>query len=65
MNVICPKCLTEACVTVDVNDGDTLGCPECNEEYSLGDVAAMLTSWGKILPWLKSHPARTPAEVPA
>jgi transcription elongation factor Elf1 len=60
MTVTCPKCLAEACVTVDVEDGDTLRCPECEESYSLADVVSVIQSWSKVLPWLLSHPARTP-----
>lgn len=56
--VVCPKCMAEASVKLDVNDGDTLSCPECEEEYSLSDVEAVVESWAALLPWLKAHPAR-------
>lgn len=59
MNVICPKCLEEAAVTLDLNDGDTLHCPECDEEYTVAAVRGLVDSWAKLLPWLEAHPART------
>ncbi|HYH64780.1 MAG TPA: hypothetical protein VD866_08820 [Urbifossiella sp.] len=59
MNVICPKCLKDETVTVDVNDGDTLHCNGCDEEFTVGDVRGLVDSWAKVLPWLEAHPART------
>lgn len=58
MNVTCPKCLSEASVRLDVSDGDTLTCADCNEEYTVADVEAVIESWSRLLPWIKSHPAR-------
>ncbi|VTU02456.1 unnamed protein product [Gemmataceae bacterium] len=58
--VTCPKCLSEAAVSLDLDDGDTLRCPECDEAYSVAEVVAVIQSWSKLLPWLLSHPARTP-----
>lgn len=60
MNVMCPKCLSETCVKLDVTDGDTLSCPDCEEEYTVADVEALVESWGRLLPWIRSHPARLP-----
>lgn len=56
-SVVCPKCMAEASITLDVNDGDTLRCLDCEEEYSLSDVEAVVESWARLLPWLKAHPA--------
>lgn len=58
MSLICPRCLEEQCVKLDLADGDTLTCPGCDEEYSLATVEALVEGWAKILPWLKQHPAR-------
>ncbi|WP_439624038.1 hypothetical protein [Gemmata sp.] len=60
MMVTCPKCLDEANVTVDLDDGDTLRCQECEEVYSVADVEAVVACWAKLLPWLRAHPARVP-----
>ena len=63
--VICPKCLDgDAAVRLDLNDGDTLTCAGCEEEYSLDAVRELVAGWAKLLPWLDAHPARqTAAEV--
>ena len=61
MNTMCPKCLCEdATVALDISDGDTLRCRDCDEEYTLGDIEALVASWGRLLPWLRAHPARQP-----
>jgi hypothetical protein len=61
MKTICPKCMEESAICVDLADGDTLTCAECDEEYSLGAVIDLVESWGRLLPWLRSHPARAAA----
>ena len=63
MNVICPRCLCSSAITLDVTDGDSLHCPECDEDYTLTDVVELVESWGKVLPWLMAHPARVEAAV--
>lgn len=65
MTLICPKCLTDACITLDLDDGDTLRCNDCEEEYTVEDVSALVESWSKLLPWIKQHPARVPQSQPA
>lgn len=65
MPVTCPKCLSEAAVSLDLDDGDTLRCPECDETYSVAEVEAVVASWARLLPWLKAHPARSPECGPA
>lgn len=59
MNAICPKCLADETIRVDVNDGDTLTCAGCDEEFTVSDLETLFESWATLLPWLKSHPART------
>lgn len=60
MSPICPKCLVASAIKVNIEDGDTITCPECEEEFSLNDVIEMIESWKGLLPWLKSHPSRKP-----
>lgn len=60
MSPICPKCFEETSIKVNIEDGDTLECPNCEEEFSLSNVIDMIESWKGLLPWLKSHPARQP-----
>ena len=59
METMCPRCLERnATVTLDLADGDTLHCNDCDEEFTVADVEALVESWSKLLPWLKQHPAR-------
>ena len=63
MNLICPRCLNHAVIRLEVGDGDTLTCAECEEEFSLTDVVNMVESWKPLLPWLCAHPARVEASA--
>lgn len=59
MTVTCPKCLVDGShVTVDLDDGDTLRCQDCEEQYTVAEIEAIVVSWSKLLPWLKAHPSR-------
>jgi hypothetical protein len=58
MFLVCPKCTVKGVIRLDLDDGDTLTCMECDEGFSFNDVKAMIASWGPIIPWLDSHPAR-------
>ncbi len=60
MNLICPRCMSEAVVRLDLDDGDTLTCHECDESYTVAEVDALVAGWTRLLPWLLTHPARTP-----
>lgn len=63
MSVVCPKCLSESQVAVNVEDGESLYCPECEENYTVTEVRELLDSWKAILPWLEAHPARAEAAL--
>jgi hypothetical protein len=68
MTLPCPCCLADAAIQLNLLDGDTLTCPDCDEEFTVDYIDSLITvvgSWGKILPWLLSHPARVkePAAV--
>jgi len=58
-NLVCPKCGEAATVRVDVLGGDSCRCDGCEEEYTIADVRALVASWGPLLAWLDSHPAKT------
>lgn len=59
-DLICPRCMTASAIRLDLADGDTLHCPECEEEFTVADVESLVNCWSRLLPWLKSHPARVP-----
>ena len=58
MNLTCPRCMCEACIKLDLADGETMSCPDCNEEITVSDIESLIEGWSKILPWLRAHPAR-------
>lgn len=58
MDVVCIRCGDATNVTVDLDDGDTLRCQECEESFTVGEVEAVVECWAKLLPWLRLHPAR-------
>lgn len=60
MNLICPKCLDAAVISLDLDDGDQLTCRNCEESYTVADVVCIVESWSKMLPWLLKCPAREP-----
>lgn len=60
--VICPKCGEAAEVVVNVADGEACACSGCGEAYTVADVRAIIASWGPLLAWLDSHPAKAGAK---
>ena len=58
MELQCIRCGEDAVIRLDLNDGDTMSCSECEKEFTVSDVEEVLACWGAILPWIKSHPAR-------
>lgn len=58
MTTICPKCMEDVCIRVNVHDGDTLTCDNCDEEYTVAAIDELIESWKPLLAWLKAHPAR-------
>lgn len=63
MDLPCIKCGVANNVTLNLTDGDTVYCSDCNTEYSVGDVREVIAAWGPILKWVESHPARQPEAV--
>lgn len=59
MDLTCIKCGEVAAIRLDLTDGDTMTCPDCDGEFTVGDIEALIDQWGAVLPWLRSHPART------
>jgi hypothetical protein len=60
MELTCIKCGAEAEIHFNLADGDTCHCPECDADFTIDEVESLIEQWGKILPWLKQHPARKP-----
>lgn len=57
----CPRCLTATSVRLDLDDGETLTCPDCEETFTVGNIQSIIESWTRVLPWLLTHPGRAVA----
>jgi hypothetical protein len=47
-------------VRVDLDDGRTMTCTECEDEFTVDDVLEVIGTWQVLLSWLETHPARQP-----
>ena len=65
MKTICPKCLNDETIRVNLDDGETLTCTGCDEEFTADDLRELVASWLPLLAWLDSHPARAETPKPA
>lgn len=57
--LVCPHCAEqEASVSVLLNqlDCQQFRCEECNTEFSIEDMEAMIGRWQKVIQWVKSVP---------
>jgi uncharacterized protein (DUF983 family) len=54
-NCLCPRCGDEG-VRVALWDVDNLFCVECDAEFTLDDVRALVTAWGPVIRWLDTAP---------
>lgn len=52
--VTCIKCGEAGSIKLDLTDMDTLTCSECDAEYSVDDVRAVMREWGPVLAWIDS-----------
>lgn len=59
MKAVCPKCEDDnGNVMVDIMDGNSCVCNSCGSSFKVDEVRKLLESWGPLLKWLDSHPAR-------
>ena len=63
MELRCIKCGEESCIKLDLADGVTLSCPECDAEYEVNEVRQVCETWMKLVNWIDHHPARTTAKA--
>ena len=57
-DLCCIKCGEEVCLSLDLNDLDTVRCPECDGEFTLDEVRTFLGQWQRLLAWVDLAPAR-------
>ena len=55
---LCPRCMCEETIQLNLDDGDTMTCGGCSEEFTVDDLESLIESWAALLPWLRQHPAR-------
>jgi hypothetical protein len=58
----CVLCGQETTLTLDLDDLETLHCPECGEDFTRADVEAFLDKWNHVLAWLKAAAELAPAQ---
>lgn len=58
LKVTCLKCGEEGTSLLNLSDGDTITCSECDAEFTVVDIKDIVGTWAKLLPWIESHPAR-------
>jgi hypothetical protein len=58
----CIKCGEPGGVRLLLEDLETLFCPECNTEYTIGEVRDTLAQWQQVLAWVDAAPPRRAAE---
>lgn len=65
MELTCIKCGEKAAIQMDLTDGDTLFCPECNQDFTVADVEACIQGWQRLVGWMRQCPSRVeePAQV--
>jgi transcription elongation factor Elf1 len=58
MTLPCPRC-GEANASFDLNlaDGDTLHCQDCDENFSVEEIRDLVKRWGRMLAWIDSMPS--------
>jgi hypothetical protein len=59
-DLACIKCGEECCLSLDLNDLETVRCPECDNEYTLEEVRKVIGQWARLLAWVDLAPARQP-----
>jgi hypothetical protein len=62
MNTACIKCGVLNNVWLDVENGRTFHCRECDEDFTVDEVEEFVGEWQKALAWAATHPARQAPE---
>lgn len=56
---ICPRCMEDSRIQVQLHDPDEpMHCESCDEEFTMDAVKHLIETWGPLIAWLDSHPAR-------
>jgi uncharacterized protein (DUF983 family) len=53
----CPHCgESEATITLNLSDMETMTCQECDAEFTTDDVRNIIAKWTPVLKWLDAAP---------
>jgi hypothetical protein len=55
MTLHCILCGEEAALTLNLQDGETVSCPECGNDFTTADVWA-IEEWTQALAWIETMP---------
>jgi hypothetical protein len=56
MTLHCLVCGEEAALTLNLQDGETISCPECSTDFTTADVQERITEWTAALAWINNMP---------
>ena len=56
MTLHCILCGEEASLTLNLQDGETVSCPECGNDFNTADVQERITEWTAALAWINNMP---------
>jgi hypothetical protein len=54
--ILCPCCLQENTVTLDLDSLDKVRCTSCDKEISISEIENLVGVWGRVLRWIKMAP---------
>ena len=57
-SLLCPRCLEQDTVRVDLDDLGRFTCTSCEEEFQADDVRAIIDAWTPALAFLASAPVK-------
>lgn len=53
----CPHCgETDASITLNLADGESFTCLECENDFTAADVRSFIARWTRLLTWLDGMP---------
>ncbi len=60
----CPKCGdAEARFFLNLDDGETLTCQECDSETTTDELRTMVRQWQRVLTWIDAMPLQSTVDA--
>jgi transcription elongation factor Elf1 len=57
-NLRCPLCGEEGLISLDLDDGATFRCGQCEDTFDAKAARAMIDPWERVLAWVSTCPTR-------